>query len=355
MKRLWLTLSLALVAACGLVPHIGPPATLPPFSCPQCVEVPIQAPALPAPTANLRGQFVIDCPGCPYGPRPGADDNVVFLAELDTIWRDTPDLAERIVQRYLAMGANAIVANTAVAGGYHRDYPAHDWRGRAEQFADYLTWLHAHGLSISLWVLPDIEPYYDASCPCFDWDAVDRDLTPIYAQPRVQAAVSRVVYMWEDYQRSTEMARGYDYLRRVFPTQKRYWHNPPGHASPGLSDEDEQGSWRLAAAHGLDGIYYQAWPPSQNPVPGNAVGAPIEQLRYDLWDLARRFFGRDGSPWGSAVTKADGSPLETVWAEGTAYAIYNHRYPTTVGQSWCAAALAVDGVADCLDGLPIQP
>jgi hypothetical protein len=310
-------------------------------------------PSGPVVPARLRGQFVIRFAGAPYGPRPYQADNVVFMAELDTIWRGDEALAKRIIDSYLSRGANHIVVNTAVAGGYHGQYPAHDWRGQGSQFADYLEWLRAHGLTISLWVLPDLAPYYDSRARVFDWSVVDRDLTPIYTHPRVQAAVPRVVYMWEDYQRSSEMVRGYDYLARVFPSALRYWHNPPGHGSPGMGDEDEQMLWRLAAEHGIDGVYYQGWPPSTNPVPGHAVGTPIEQLRYDLWDLHRRFHGTDGSPWGSTpiLKRRDGTPLEVVWCEGTAYSVYNAGYPDTIGAEWARAALSVDGVTDVLDGL----
>jgi hypothetical protein len=282
------------------------------------------------------------------------------MAELDTIWREDRALAQRMLDAYVARGANHIVVNTAVAGGYHNQYPAHDWRGQADAFADYLEWLTAHGLAISLWVLPDVEPYYyNREHPTrprtFDWDVIERDLTPIYTHPRVQAVAKRVVYMWEDYQHSSEMVRGYDYLARVFPDALRYWHNEPGHGSPGLSDENEEMLWRLAAAHGIDGMYLQAWPPSKNPIPGTPVGPPIVQLRYDLWDMHRRFHGIDDSPWGVTpiLKRRDGTPLDVVWCEGTAFAIYNADYPDTIGDEWARAALGVDGVTDALDGLLI--
>jgi hypothetical protein len=296
---------------------------------------------------------VIQFAGAPYGPRPGQKDNVFFMAELDTIWREDRAMAQRILDAYVARGANHIVVNTAVACGYHDQYPAHDWRGKADQFADYLDWLTAHGLAISLWVLPDVEPYYfNEQHPTrrrtFDWDAIERDLTPIYSHPRVQAAVERVVYMWEDYQASQEMARGFDYLRRVFAAMKRFWHNPPGHLSPGLGSEEDRRLWDLAALHGMHGLYMQAWPPSDTQ--NTPERPPLAQMRYDLWDMVRRFRGVD-SPWGAPVLTPNGMPLDVVWCEGTAFSIYNDGYADTIGAEWARAALSVDGVTDALDGL----
>jgi hypothetical protein len=320
---------------------------LPPSARVALPDLPL-APPVSAPSTNLRGQFVIAAPGAPYGPRPGRADNVCFLAELDTIWKENVSAASEILARYLGRGANHIVVNTVVAGGYHGQYPAHDWRGRTEQFADYLDWLRDRALTLSAWLLPDVQPYYDSRARLFDWSAVARDLTPIYEHPRVQAAVPRVVYMWEDYQHSSEMVRGYDWMARTFPSARRYWHNPPGHLSPGLGSEEDRRLWDLAAAHGIHGLYMQAWPPSDRQ--NTPERSPLDQMRYDLWDMVRRFRGVD-SPWGGPVLTPDGQPLEVVWAEGAAFSIYNDGYPDTIGDEWARGALAVDGVTDVLDGL----
>lgn len=304
------------------------------------------------PDANLRGQFVVPCPGCPYGPRPGAQDNVFFLAELDTIYFENRALAQQILDRYKAAGGNHLPVNTAVAGGYHNQYPAHNYVGRGADYAAYVEWVQRQGVRASVWTLPDVAPYYDSRARTFDWAAIDRDLTPIYTQPYLQAHVTRAVYMWEDWQRSAEMQRGFDYLSRLWPHARRAYHNPPGHMWPCAGDENEEQCVRAAVAHGMTDLYYQAWPPSTDPIPGHPVGPPIEQLQYDLWDGWRRFAHVD-SPW-APIPVPPGVTLRVEWAEGTAYSIYNEGWPTSIGASWCAAALATKGggITECLDGLP---
>lgn len=304
----------------------------------------------PVPTANLRGQYVIACAGCPYGPRPGAADNIFFMNALDQVWDRDPTTAETILQRYIQRGANHLTAGPAFANGYHDQYPPQRWLGRADRYAAYLEWVTHHGLAISLWVLPDVPPYYDPRARTFDWARVEADLTPFYTNARIQAVVARVVYMWEDYQASAEMVRGYDWLRRVFPHARRYWHNPPGHLSPGEGAENEQAIWRLAAAHGIHGLYLQAWPAS---AADHTARPPIDQLAYDLHDMVRRFRGEADSPWGrTPILAEDGRPLEVVWAEGTAFDIYNVGAPESLGATWGARARTVPGITDSLDGLP---
>jgi hypothetical protein len=278
---------------------------------------------------------------------------VFFMAELDTIYFENRALAESILTRYIALGGNHIPVNTAVAGGYHNQYPAHNYVGRGADYAAYVEWVQNHGVRASVWTLPDVEPYYHSGSRTFDWGRVDADLTPIYTQPYLQAHVTRAVYMWEDWQRSAEMQRGFDYLRRVWPHARiRAYHNPPGHMWPCAGDENEDQCVVDAVAHGMTALYYQAWPPNEDPIPGHPVGPPIEQLKYDLWDGWRRFAHVD-SPW-PVIPVPPGVTLEVMWAEGTAFAIYNVHYPTSIGESWCAAALSSKGggITECLDGLP---
>jgi hypothetical protein len=64
------------------------------------VETPPPAPDGPPPppaipTEGLRGQFVIDSPGVRYGP--GRD--LIFLTEIDTIWRSSEAEAAKVLDR----------------------------------------------------------------------------------------------------------------------------------------------------------------------------------------------------------------------------------------------------------------
>ncbi len=145
-------------------------------------------------------------------------------------------------------------------------------------------------------------------------------------------------------------ARGLrDYLARVFPTKERFWHNPPGHLSPGNSDENEEACWREAAPY-LHGMMLQAGPPSGE---GGDGRTPKEQMTYDLWDMQRRFHGID-SPWGPPVLGADGKPLRLYYREGVTYDLYWNATPEAVAQEWGAAAMTVPHVSGALDGFPVH-
>jgi hypothetical protein len=132
----------------------------------------------------------------------------------------------------------------------------------------------------------------------------------------------------------------------MVPNVPIYWHNPPGHLSPGTSDEDEQACWRNAAAAGIAGLAEQAAPPSST----DTDRPPIEQMQYDLADMVRRFRGDPGSPWGGPIVNCDGATLQVWWREGVAYDIYNGAQPQSIAHTWAQAALSVNGITETGDG-----
>jgi hypothetical protein len=279
-----------------------------------------------------------------YGPRPNQENNCLFINELDVI---DPDTAARGLRDYLARGYSETACGPAVANGYHGQYPDTRWlEAGPVNYANVLKTRFA-GLSRSLFALPDFAPWFDHGL--YDWDRIEHQLTPFYSHPAVQGAVSRVISAWETYTSIAEMHKVFTWLARVFPTHERFWHNPPGHLSPGNSDENEEACWREAAPY-LHGMMLQAGPPSGE---GGDGRTPKEQMTYDLWDMQRRFHGID-SPWGPPVLGADGKPLRLYYREGVTYDLYWHATPEAVAQEWGAAAMTVPHVSGALDGFPVH-
>lgn len=239
------------------------------------------------------------------------------------------------------------------AGGYHGWWPDTNWVGQdPSTFADFCEWVAGFGLSITLVVFPDCGIYWHGTEAGWDWAAIDRDLKPLYDQDRVRAAVSRVQFGWEIWTYVAGMIPGYDRMRAWFPTQERCWHNGPEHASPGMGTEEERPTWQTAADHGIHRLLFQGFPLSTDPA--TIDRPPLDQLKYDLWDMWRRFNGTDGSPWGpTPILTERGTPLEVEYAEAAAYDITNHNAPESIGTTLADAALSVAGASrNTTDGLP---
>jgi hypothetical protein len=229
------------------------------------------------------------------------------------------------------------------ANGYGGHFPATDWLTRVAKFAECYRWLSSQ-VAVSLVVGPDNGPFYDDGSRTFDWGQMSR-LTSFYDRlTRVEGVQpDRVVSQWEQWQRRSEARRLFDWVRDCFPNARRYWHNPPGHLSPGSGDEEERGTWDSALAAGIHGLYLQA-----DPYQGDGR-TPKEQMVYDLGDMKRRATG-DHSPWGKPLLTVEGKPMDVIFAEGTAHPMYWHNAPQTLAAEWGAAALTV--VGDTLDGIP---
>lgn len=284
------------------------------------------------------------------------------MDELDTIWKVDRTEAQRILDAYLSRGFNHITAGPAfMATGYQGpiwgvgrqpQYDPTNWVGDPDGYADFLEWLQSHGLAVTLFLLPDCAPYFDGHG--WDWSLVERDLTPLYSHPRLQAIIRRTVLAFEVIVSIAEFAKAFDWQRRVFPNALRLYHNEPGHLGPGLSTEDEQACWRSAALHGCQGLALQAHPP--HAWSGrNQDGRTVEdQMMYDLDDMQRRFEGRHDSPWGPEPICCDGVPLVCEYMEGTAASIHNHRWPEVIGRAWGELALRVPHITNALDGAPTE-
>lgn len=300
----------------------------------------------PSPPAVTQGQFMVITPNPFADPAfvayyPTAKPDRFFLAELDTLWDLSPVAAQRVLDAFLAIGGTHIMTGPVYAGGYAGAYPATNWLGRVDKYADFLRWLWAHSVAVTLVVMPDVLPYYDDGAKTFGRDAIERDLTPFYAELRQTGLMpARVVSQWEQWQDLLECGWLFDWMARTFPTEERCWHNPPNHLAPGPSEGPSEAECaQHAVDHGIQAWCYQADPYQS---PGNPRTA-FDQMQYDLWDLSRRFtMGYAGWPIGPKL----------YYAEGTAHPMYWHQAPQSLAQEWGSGALTVPGVVESWDGIP---
>lgn len=264
------------------------------------------------------------------------------MGELDAVWPHLPTTCDRVRTDYRAAGLSHLVCGPVWSDhGYDGEYPLTDYLGHPERYVEFLRWW---GMPFTLMLLPDSEPYFDGR----QWDMglIERDLTPFYSHPEIQALTTRVCLAYECVVSIANFVPVFDWMLRIFPHATRFWHNPPGHLSPGLSDEDEQECWRSAARHGIDGLMLQASPS------GTAL-PPIEQMAYDLWDMERRFTGVN-SPWGKPILNLHGQPLTVEYGEGVAYPMYHDAAPQSLAVAWGTKARTVQGVVNTLDGSPLR-
>jgi len=314
------------------------------------------SPRPPVSDGPMRGQLVING-RYPYGPKGRkdslqlADDNPFFLQELDQVYLRDQKLAASILTDAIKRGHNHIPVGPAVNAGYHGQYPDADWRGNPAGFANYLAWVRSFGVQITLMLWPDIGPYWRSMEEGWDYGLIDRDLKPLYDQPLVRASVSRVCVGWEIWTYIAKMTPGYDRMKQWFPAHPRFWHNGPSHACPGMSSESEEKCWRVAAEHWITGFLFQGFPLSTTGIDR----PPLDQLKYDLDDMYRRFVGRSDSPWGPPVATPDGKPVTLEFFEMAAYDQYNNGAPESIGATCSEAALSVEGVIDSEDGIPDDP
>lgn len=292
------------------------------------------------PVGFLRGQFVIRG-AYPYGPKPGSASNPFFVDEIDTVYSaDGPAAAERIMRDYVARGANHNCSGSVSGGSYGGQYPFTRWIDRPGEYADFLDWqaqftpVHTH------FVLAD--NFFDDFARTGNFEPIKREYQDFYEDPRIQARITRACIAWEKWAFSHRMVQLYDWLSRLLPHAEMWWHNEPGHLSPGDGTEEERGVWEALVPFRLKGLLLQGWPPD--------AGLGVQNVAYDLWDMRRRFRG-EHSPWGGPILGLDGKPLACVPLEFSAHSIYNDGYPESIATEW-ATELVKAEPCDCLDGIP---
>jgi len=183
------------------------------------------APSVLTETLVVKGNY-------PHGPEPNTSDNRVFMDELEQF--SDADVA-RLLDQYQRDGYTSITLGPAYALGYHGEYDDTNWMRDPSRIIAVMRECKNRGLGITLAVLPDCPPYYWGT---WDWDAVERDLTPLYSRPEFQELVDVVQVEWEINTANAECCKAGAYCARVFPNAAVYfWHTPPGHSAPGLSSE----------------------------------------------------------------------------------------------------------------------
>lgn len=280
------------------------------------------------------------------GPRPGNPTNVFFLDEMDVV---EDDLAAQILHDYRDVrGYNAAAAGPAYAKGYRGFWPDTDWRQTDPQiYAAHLASRYA-GLHIRYFALPDEAPYWLGERDGWDLDAVERDFGAIF--DAIAPIVGDVVIAWEPPPNtpSAVFQAAVAYLHRKFPGKEIYYHNPPGHDGPGRGDEENSHGelFRVLGPLGLTGHLLQVTPPHE--------GGTVEGLKYDAWDLMRRFQGIDGSPWGGPIYAFDGKPMREEAFEYCAASMTNGNppLPEAVAVEWGTQVLTVPNVTCTGDGGP---
>lgn len=319
----------------------------------------------------------------PFFATMGGKPDRFFLGELEALWlQGRRAEAQAILDAYKALRFNHIVVGPIIANGYDRVFADTDWHDKPEVFADFLDWLRSNGVEFTLALLPTMGPWfkgYDAANHGigFGWDLdlIERDLTPFCQHPRIQALVRRTMLCYEEYGPISNMVACFQWARRMFPKAKRIYHNPPGHLSPANSNEHEEQAHRDCAKAGMTGMMVQCHPPDD--VGPNAhfwaMGAdgqwrngegpnartPLEQAVYDVHDIARRYRGDHGAPWGpiykwaeiDGVWRETTEPLDCEYAEGLAHAHYHtggHFFD--LSKTWGDAMRAIPGVVHSLDG-----
>ncbi|MEO8484169.1 MAG: hypothetical protein ABI634_18300 [Acidobacteriota bacterium] len=267
------------------------------------------------------------------------------MAEIDTLWQRDQAEAQRVMDRFLAIGGRHVMCGPVWANGYGGHFPATDWLSQPYEFAKFWSWL-TNQVDATLVVAPDNAPFYDDNARTFDWGQMSK-LTMFYAKVRGLGVIpTRVVSQWEQWQRRDVARRLFEWVTACFPDARRYWHNPPGHLSPGAGDEEERDTWQSALDAGMHGLYLQA-----DPYAGGDGRSPKAQMVYDLADMQRRARG-DHSPWGGPLLTREGQPMDVIFAEGTAHPMYWHGATQALAAEWADAALTV--VTDTIDGIPSE-
>jgi hypothetical protein len=287
--------------------------------------------------------------GLPFGPRPGAQDNIIATDFLNNY---SPEDQLRLLQWEKDNGYTHVVVGPIVdSDGYHGKYTPNDWRGKFEEFLDILQTFWDNGQAPIVFIHPD------------GWTLEQtQELTPLFQSERAQRLMRIVVptgweptrYGWS----SWTWALFGKWARETWPNALVLLHTvtdvdaPVGEDSRGndTGHPNAEGWARVAP-------YFHGWLVQNNAFESPTQIAPNGKTNFQNWQdqfninvrgsLMQRFHqGYAGWPTFSAWGN---SPLTIYAGEYAAYWVFwqNRLYSDAV--KWGNAAM-VAGAEGYLDG-----
>lgn len=305
--------------------------------------------------SQIRGAMWPQGLGLPFGPRPGAPDNIIatdFYADYQ------PADQQKILAFEKAAGYTHVVVGPIVdSDGYHGKYPAHDWRGDFEAFLDVLQAFWDNGQAPIVFIHPDGWTFQQTQA-----------LTPLFQSERAQRLMRIVIpsgwepakYEWS----SCTWALYGAWARQTWPQALIGIHTVADVDAPVGTDAlcDDNGKpngagWSRVAPNlhfwlvqnGQDGGAYRTGPAAQPTLAFNFAA----QFKADgdgatthsaAWHFAH---GIDGWPTGSAW--GSGIPLRMINGEDTSYTAFWGSITEADRTAWGDLAVA-SGAGGYLDG-----
>lgn len=329
-----------------------------------------------------RGAISMPLAGLPHGPRPGADDNILFTAQgYDSVYDASTRARARAAFR--AEGYTHWPYGPLLQKGYHGWWPDTDFRDNPVPFIDRARELIGDGIIPVLFLLDD-QCVYACEHGGVNREAIERDLTPLYSRPEWQQTFPIVVAAWEPQWEAADWQWVAEWMARTWPDALRYVHFPSGQGGPGRDEEigpdgpypDKAALWNRIIPHIHGYLLQDTWVFTREEV--EAGRTREQQFVYDLLDKSRRFRygsganaptsgpeverwsetrGTDGksySQWdGTYLTRsAADRPLDVVAFEYASYIIKRRPEVYDEAKQWGALALTVPGVAGFGDGGP---
>lgn len=237
---------------------------------------------------RARGAIATTLANLPFGPRPNQDDNCLFTAEyINPCW--TPD------QRIEQIGLYPHVAwplNPPLAKGYHGQFPDTDLLADFDAYLDRMEELWLAGKMPEPALIPDCAPAMVDGRLNRQW--IIDTLQPLYLQPRFQAMARRVRMEWEFNIPAEDWQWLSYWCSRIVPNAIICLHLESGHGAPGLSSElaplgpyaDEGAMWMPVAP------FIHCFKEQDTFAFMGATDhgrTPMQQIAYNLQDMARRF------------------------------------------------------------------
>lgn len=272
---------------------------------------------------RYRGAIATVQMNLPHGPRPGRDDNVLFTGMYPAYG---PEDRARMRATYKARGYTHWAMGPLNAGSYHGDYPELDFRSNPDAFLDLVQELYDDGIIPALALVPpEGDRGYNVGDK-LDWDAIERDLTPIYSSTRFQKLARLVFFAWEPnpvVDTSAEWLRAVQWMARVFPNAIRAIHFTAGHGAPCNGSDLNRGMTEATCWNAVAPYLHQFFAQDASMFGWYVDPARTNwtQWTYNVMDGCRRFStGYGGFPRTSATP---GRSIDWVWFEFAAYGVYN--------------------------------